>query len=226
MNINAVVFDVGETLVDESREYGTWADWLGVPRHTFSAAFGMVLAQGLDYRETFQRFRPGFDLDAERAARTAAGAPEWFGEDDLYEDVRPCLKTLAGMGLWIGVAGNQTVNAGSILRGLELGVDLVATSDDWGVSKPEPDFFARLVDACPCPADEILYVGDRLDNDVRPAHHAGLRTAHIKRGPWGTMVAADTELREVADVLLASLDELPGEVARLDPRRALRSEQA
>ena len=35
--INAVVFDVSETLVDESREYGTWADWLGVPRHTFSA---------------------------------------------------------------------------------------------------------------------------------------------------------------------------------------------
>jgi FMN phosphatase YigB (HAD superfamily) len=28
--IDAVVFDVGETLVDETREYGTWADWLGV----------------------------------------------------------------------------------------------------------------------------------------------------------------------------------------------------
>jgi hypothetical protein len=35
--IRAVVFDVGETLVDETREYGTWADWLGVPRHTFSS---------------------------------------------------------------------------------------------------------------------------------------------------------------------------------------------
>jgi hypothetical protein len=35
--INAVVFDVGETLIDETREDGTWADWLGVPRHTFSA---------------------------------------------------------------------------------------------------------------------------------------------------------------------------------------------
>jgi hypothetical protein len=35
--IGAVVFDVGECLVDETREYGTWADWLGVPRHTFSA---------------------------------------------------------------------------------------------------------------------------------------------------------------------------------------------
>lgn len=34
--IGAVVFDVGECLVNATREYGTWADWLGVPRHTFS----------------------------------------------------------------------------------------------------------------------------------------------------------------------------------------------
>ncbi|MEX6430307.1 hypothetical protein AB6A68_10760, partial [Ferrimicrobium acidiphilum] len=36
------MFDVDETLVDESREYGSWANWLGVPRHTFSATFGAV----------------------------------------------------------------------------------------------------------------------------------------------------------------------------------------
>jgi hypothetical protein len=33
----AVVVDVGECLVDETRECGTWADWLGVPRHTVAA---------------------------------------------------------------------------------------------------------------------------------------------------------------------------------------------
>ncbi len=52
--IGAVVFDVGETLVDETREYRTWADWLGVPRHAFSAVFGAVIASGRDYREAFQ----------------------------------------------------------------------------------------------------------------------------------------------------------------------------
>ena len=67
--VDAVVFDVGETLVDETREYGAWADWLGVPRHTFSAVFGAVIALGMDYRDTFQYFRPGFSLDDERARR-------------------------------------------------------------------------------------------------------------------------------------------------------------
>jgi hypothetical protein len=63
--IRAVAFDVGEVPVNEAREYGTWADWLGVPRHTFSAVFGAVIARGLDYRETFQVFKPGFYLDEE-----------------------------------------------------------------------------------------------------------------------------------------------------------------
>jgi hypothetical protein len=105
--IEAVVFDVGETLVDETREYGTWADWLGVPRHTFSAVFCAVIALGMDYRDAFQYLRPGFGLDAERARRTDAGKPEWFGEDDLYTDSRPCMAALRDMGVWVGVAGRR-----------------------------------------------------------------------------------------------------------------------
>ena len=70
--VDAVVFDVGETLIDETREYGAWADWLGIPRNTFSAVFGAVIALGMDYRDTFQYFRPGFRLDDERARRANA----------------------------------------------------------------------------------------------------------------------------------------------------------
>jgi len=94
------------------REYGTWADWLGVPRHVFSA----VIARGLDYRETFQVFRPGFDLDKARRQRADEGKPEWFGDGDLYPDVRPALAQLRDMGLWVGIAGNQTARAGGLLR--------------------------------------------------------------------------------------------------------------
>lgn len=92
VRIKSVFFDVGETIVDETREYGTWADWLGVPRHTFAAVFGAVIATGRDYRETFQVFRPGFDRATERQRRADAGHPEWFSEDDLYPDTRPCLR--------------------------------------------------------------------------------------------------------------------------------------
>src|ERR1700689_4463463 len=76
MAVISVVFDVGETLLDDSREFGAWADWLDVPRHTFSAVLGAVTAEGRNNAETFQYFRPGFDLAAERQRREEAGVGE------------------------------------------------------------------------------------------------------------------------------------------------------
>lgn len=216
MAIDAVFFDVGEVLVDESREYGTWADWLGVPRHTFSAAFGAVIAQGGDYRETFQIFRPGFDLATERKRRAEAGQPESFGEEDLYPDVRPCLAALRELGLMVGVAGNQTARAEGILRDLKLPIDVLGTSDSWDAEKPSTAFFERLIIEAKMPAQQILYVGDRLDNDIRPAAELGINTAVVRRGPWGHILresvareALGADIEQQCLFQLNGLSELP-----------------
>jgi HAD superfamily hydrolase (TIGR01549 family) len=201
--IRAVWFDVGETLIDESREYGTWADWLGVPRHTFSAVFGAVIARGGDYREVFQHFRPGFDLEVERQARLDAGMGEYLNGQDLYTDARPCLQALRDAGYFVGIAGNQTARAGRFLQELNLPCDVSATSDDWGVAKPDVQFFDKLVAVSGHDRDEIAYVGDRLDNDIAPAARAGLFTVWVRRGPWG-YVLEPSELLPAARLSKAS----------------------
>ncbi|WP_432190510.1 HAD family hydrolase [Streptomyces sp. Tue6028] len=217
--IRAVVFDVGECLVDESTEYGAWADWLGVPRHTFHAMFGAVIAQGRDYRDVFQEFRPGFDLNKERERRAEAGKAETFGEDDLYPDVRPALAQLRADGLWLGIAGNQTVRAGRILRELFASeVDLIGTSDDWGASKPDRRFFDRVAQAVPFGVEEILYVGDRVDNDLRPAVAAGMPTALVRRGPWATIQWASEEAEKLPTFRIESLIELSPLIAQFNER--------
>ncbi|MEW9532119.1 HAD family hydrolase [Microbispora sp. NPDC049125] len=213
MALEAVFFDVGETLVDETREYGTWADWLGVPRHTFSAVFGAVIARGGDYRETFQLFQPGFDLTRERERRAREGQAETFGEENLYPDARACLAEFRAMGLRVGLAGNQTARAELILRSLGLPVDVVGTSDGWGVEKPGHAFFERVVAEAGCPPEAVLYVGDRLDNDIRPAQEAGLRTALVRRGPWGHILH-DPAVTQRCLFRVDSLDELPALVRK------------
>ena len=61
----------------------------------------------------------------------------------------------------------------------------------------------------PYPAGDILYVGDHRDNDILPAKKAGLRTALIRRGPWGYLWADDPATKQAADWRLDSLADLP-----------------
>jgi HAD superfamily hydrolase (TIGR01549 family) len=205
--VRAVFFDVGETLIDESTEYGTWADWLGVPRHTFSAVFGAVLARGEDYRQVFQHFRPGFDLAEERRRRLATGLGEYFNTRDLYPDARPALQALKDAGYFVGIAGNQTTRAGQLIRELGLPTDLITTSDDLGAEKPSTEFFDKLVARTSFAPPEILYVGDRLDNDILPAKKAGLRAAFIRRGPWAHAFPLSPE-DALPDIVIESLTQI------------------
>jgi HAD superfamily hydrolase (TIGR01549 family) len=214
--IAAVVFDVGETLLDDTREWGAWADWIGIPRHTFSAVLGAVTASGRDNAETFQYFRPGFDVARERQLRNEAGLAEQIDNTDLYPDVRPCLAALKDQGLWVGIAGNQTARAAQLLRALDLPADEIATSGEWGVAKPAAGFFERVVAMVGVTADQIVYVGDHRDNDIVPAREAGLRTALIRRGPWGYLWAGDPVVVQSADWIIDSLTELPQLLATAD----------
>jgi len=206
--LRSVVFDVGETLMDDTREFGAWADWVGIPRHTFSAVLGAVTAEGRNNAETFQYFRPGFDLVRERQLREDAGAGEKIEDQDMYPDVRPALTALRDLGMWVGIAGNQTARAAELLRGLNLPCDAIATSGEWGVAKPDPAFFDRVIEFAPGERHEILYVGDHRDNDLIPARAAGLRTALIRRGPWGYLWADEPAVRQLADYVVDSLADL------------------
>jgi len=206
--IRAVVFDIGETLLDDTAEWGAWADWIGVSRHTFSTVLGAVTATGRDNAEVFQYFRPGFDLAAERQRREQSGHGERITDQDLYPDVRAALTGLRATGLWIGVAGNQTERAGQLLRALHLPVDAVATSAEWRAAKPSPAFFDHVVAMAGFAPAEIAYVGDHRDNDVVAGAAAGLATVLIRRGPWGHLWADDPVTRDHALAVIDSLTEL------------------
>jgi GrpB-like predicted nucleotidyltransferase (UPF0157 family) len=60
-------------------------------------------------------------------------------------------------------------------------IDVVVMSDEIGVAKPDARFFAAVLDRLGRRPDEVLYVGDRLDNDILPARHIGMFTVFIRR---------------------------------------------
>jgi len=215
MPIRAVFFDVGETLVSESRLYAEWADWLGVPALTFMGVLGGVIERREHHLRAFELLRPGFDLTAQEAAREAAGRPNAFDARDLYPDARPCLERLRAAGYVVGVAGNQPARAAASIERLGLPLDFLCTSEGWGVEKPSPAFFTSVAEAAGLPPAEIAYVGDRVDNDVVPAADAGMVAVFLRRGPWGLLQASWPEA-DRAHARIDSLDELSdGQLRRL-----------
>ncbi|MFT3714940.1 MAG: HAD family hydrolase [Gordonia sp. (in: high G+C Gram-positive bacteria)] len=209
-DVKAVVFDVGETLIDETRIWERWADRLGVTRLTFLGLIGACAATDQEVPAAFELVRPGLDVAAEEdawAAQDPGGLRNGFDADDLYPDVRPALAALKQQGLRLVIAGNQPPRALAALRAMDLPVDEIRNSAELGCEKPSPEFFAAVADLAGVRPEQIAYVGDRTDNDVLPAADAGMMPVLIRRGPWGHLHAARPDAQRAT--IIDSLLELP-----------------
>jgi HAD superfamily hydrolase (TIGR01662 family) len=178
-----VCLDVGETLIDETRIWSAWADELGVPRLTFLAALGAVIARGDEHQAVFAMF--GFDDWPLRVA-SVEQAHGGLQAQDLYPDALRGIEALKADGYRVAIVANQPAIRAEQLRSIGVEVDVLEMSEALGVAKPHPDFFDRVIEllGSPEPAD-VAYVGDRVDNDVLPAMAAGMRAVWLRRGPWG-----------------------------------------
>ncbi len=189
MAVTVVVFDVGETLVDETRTWETVADACRVPRFTLMALVGAAIERGDSHLHAFDW------LGVEPPRRA-------FFDEQLYPDAVACLERCREAGLRVGAVGNMAIDHENLIRPH---VDFVSSSERWGVEKPTRAFFERVLAEAGRPAGEVAYVGDRVDNDVSPALAAGLVGVHIRRGPWGHLHEPPPE-----SIRIRSLDELPG----------------
>lgn len=192
MAVTAVVFDVGETLVDETRNWEAVADACGVPRFTLMALVGFAIARG----ESHRKVREWLAIDPPRIA---------FLNDEFYPDAVRCLRRCREEGLVVGAVGNMAIDHEGLLHEH---VDFASSSERLGVEKPSPEFFARVVEATGRPSHEVAYVGDLVHNDIVPALAAGLVAVHIRRGPWGYVQDPPPEA-----IRIRSLDELPAVLA-------------
>jgi HAD superfamily hydrolase (TIGR01549 family) len=187
MAVEAVVFDIGETLIDETHAWRLAAETVGVPEFTVMGVLGGLAARGQHHSLVWEIL----GVPPPRAK---------FAAGDFYPDALPCLERLRSS-FRVGAVGNTGVETETLLEPL---VDLVGSSMRWGIEKPSPAFFARLADEVGMPPEKIAYVGDRVDNDIVPALAAGMVAVHIRRGPWGHLHDPPP-----AAVHIRSLDELP-----------------
>jgi HAD superfamily hydrolase (TIGR01662 family) len=213
MPLRAVFFDLGETLIDETRMWREWAAYMDVPEQAFMAAFEEVIAEGEHHHRAFECLRPGFDPKAAQRQRVADGTRYLFRTSDLYPDARACLASLRQAGYFVGIAGNQSRDLLESILALGLDADIITTSEHLGFEKPSPKFYEALLSQTGFRPDQAAYVGDRVDNDILPARAVGMTTVFIERGPWGRIHAGRGDAA-CADIRISALSDLTAALAR------------
>jgi HAD superfamily hydrolase (TIGR01549 family) len=109
----------------------------------------------------------------------------------------------------LGVIANQPLGTHDRLcgHGWERWINLCISSAEEKVRKPEPAIFEIALRRADCRADEAVMVGDRVDNDIRPAKSLGMRTVRIVQGaarlqsPRGPEETADFTARNIGEVV-------------------------
>lgn len=128
---------------------------------------------------------------------------------ELYDDVEPTFRQLAGRGISIGLISNSHRRLAEFETHFELEGLIAAaiSSSEYGLMKPHPGIFSaalRLVDVEP---PDAMMVGDSVPHDIEGALRAGMGATLLHRS--GTPVANAGELGRRGVAIISSLTELP-----------------
>jgi putative hydrolase of the HAD superfamily len=112
----------------------------------------------------------------------------WAPDDEPQGDARrlgstthALLEALRKRGLKLGLVSNASDPPEDLHRelaesGIAERIDYAVFSSEVGQRKPDAEIFERALDALGVRADSALFVGDRLDEDVRGAAELGMTT--------------------------------------------------
>lgn len=198
MQIKAVTFDVGGTLIEPWPSVGhVYAEVAS--RHGFRNISVDVLnarfQTAWNARKPFEHSRTGWEALVDEIFLGLSDPPSRtffpelynrFSEPDawrLFEDVVPALETLASRGIRLGVVSNWDERLRGLLHvlGLDRYFQAYAISCEIGVSKPSRVIFDQAAVELALSADAVLHVGDSFEMDVVGARAAGFYGLRINR---------------------------------------------
>ena len=190
MNINAITFDVGGTLIKPWPSVG----------HVYAEVAARFGVDGLAPEVLTQNFirawkaRASFDyaqeswfaIVRETFGEHAAKLPaeffptvfDRFADADtwrIYEDVFPTLDALAARGVKLGIISNWDARLRPLLANLNLTrhFSSIVVSCEAGATKPDSRLFTKAASELGVAPGELLHVGDSMTMDVGGAESAG-----------------------------------------------------
>ena len=174
-DVKWLFFDMGSTLIDETKVYDDIFQKIAIAVGV-SVEFVKTRAIGF-YRQNKRGHKEVMRL-------LGVDYPEWSPEyEELYPDTVKCLQVLREK-YHLGIIANQIPGAEKRLErmGIRQYFDLIISSAEEGVAKPDPRIFNIALTRAGCKPEQAVMIGDRIDNDIVPAKQMGMKTVWIKQG--------------------------------------------
>lgn len=204
MNDRWILFDLGNTLYDE-----TLSDYERVCK----------LINNNNLSISIDEFMEQMRLEAKRYAESPFTSArkhfgiginqEYSGEKEiLFDGVRDVLQELS-QAYHLGVLANQPSSTLERLKrdNIYSYFEVCLLSDIENMKKPDIRFFEYALDKIKCKPENVIMVGDRLDNDIMPAKKVGMKTIRIRQGlsevqePMDNSYLPDYELTSLQELL-------------------------
>lgn len=194
--IEWLFFDVGSTLVDESR----------ANEHRILDA---IEETDISYEQAYaQAVRLAKQNIAHPLKCLGLSTTPWHSEDEIiYSQAAECLAELHKR-YKIGIIANQIHGTADRMKkyGISQYLDFIIASAEVGLEKPDLRIFELALERANCLPEAAVMIGDRLDNDIIPAKRMRLKTIWIRQG-FGGMANPLTE-EETPDYTVNDLVEL------------------
>jgi HAD superfamily hydrolase (TIGR01662 family) len=193
-------FDIGSTLIDETACY---------EKRFREISAAAAVSYDTIYETALAFYKKGEKGDHACAKQYGVSLPKWHHElETPYADAIDTVQCLKSRGYRLGIIANQGLGTESRLKtfGLQEYFDIILSSAEEGVAKPDPVIFLRALDRACCKPQDAYMIGDRLDNDIIPAKALGMKTIRILQG-FGTYAIprSDAETPDTTVTLLSDL---------------------
>lgn len=174
-NIKWLFFDIGSTLVDESK-------CIEQRCRTITSENNI---NELEFNNKVLEYAKASCQPVKLAAKYyGAKIPVWNMElEFLYPNVESILSQLSNK-YKLGIIANQSLGTKERLEnwGICKYFNIIVASAEEGCEKPDIKIFEIALKRADCKAEEAFMIGDRLDNDIVPAKKIGMNTIWVKQG--------------------------------------------
>jgi HAD superfamily hydrolase (TIGR01549 family) len=193
--IHHVWFDLGETINIHSPEFTKVRDDLKAK--LYAELVNKPVSQQLEeeYRELYKKYGSNSSVFAElgkpsdfwQAHFSQIDKTKFYKPDSRVYGTLKKLKTIVSISLFSNIKPDEIIRTLGLIKVDPAWFTFIISGDEVGKRKPDPEGFHKIIAKSNLPPEEILYVGDRVNVDIKPAKALGMQTCLV----WANSKEAD-----------------------------------